>query len=127
MMPTLLAALPTWQHVVQCPTFWALAVGALGLWQLLPMRGVYGRRLGGVLMAVAGALFAYDLPRLGPWPTIVAIGVAFGLYHGLVEALPELALFGSALAWLRWKTGSVFPGMLAHATFNAIGLLSVFF
>lgn len=66
-------------------------------------------------------------PRLGKWATIIAIGVAFGLYHGLVEALPELALFGSALAWLRLRTGSVFPGMLAHAAFNAVGLLSVFF
>jgi membrane protease YdiL (CAAX protease family) len=74
-----------------------------------------------------GLGFSLLLPRLGPWPTIVTIGIAFGLYHGLVEALPELALFGAALAWLRWKTGSVFPGMLAHATFNTVGLLSVFF
>jgi membrane protease YdiL (CAAX protease family) len=63
---------------------------------------------------------------LGKWPTILAIGIAFGLYHGLVEALPELALFGCALAWLRSRTGSVIPGMLVHATFNAVGLLSVF-
>jgi NADH-quinone oxidoreductase subunit J len=67
MTPTLAAAIPTWQHVVQCPTFWALAAGALGLWLLVPMRVPYGRRLGGVLMAVAGALLAYDLPRLGTW------------------------------------------------------------
>ena len=66
-------------------------------------------------------------PRLGKWATIIAIGIAFGLYHGLVEALPELALFGSALAWLRLRTGSVVPGMVAHALFNAVGLLSVFF
>ena len=49
------------------------------------------------------------------------------LYHGLIEALPELALFGLVLAWLRSRTGSVYPGMLAHATFNTIGLLSIFF
>jgi len=73
-----------------------------------------------------GLGFSLLLPRLGRWPTIIAIGIAFGLYHGLVEALPELALFGCALAWLRARTGSVFPGMLAHATFNTIGLLSVF-
>jgi membrane protease YdiL (CAAX protease family) len=66
------------------------------------------------------------LVRFGQWPAILAIGIAFGLYHGLVEALPELALFGCALAWLRSKTGSVFPGMLLHATFNAVGVASVF-
>jgi membrane protease YdiL (CAAX protease family) len=63
----------------------------------------------------------------GRWTAILTVGIAFGLYHGLVEALPELALFGCALAWLRSRTGSVYPGMLAHATFNTIGLLSVFF
>jgi membrane protease YdiL (CAAX protease family) len=65
--------------------------------------------------------------RFGRWQAIVAIGIAFGIYHGLPQAFPELALFGSALAWLRWKTGSVFPGMLAHAALNAIALTSVFF
>jgi membrane protease YdiL (CAAX protease family) len=63
----------------------------------------------------------------GRWTAILTIGITFGLYHGLVEALPELALFGCTLAWLRSRTGSVYPGMLAHATFNTIGLLSIFF
>jgi membrane protease YdiL (CAAX protease family) len=67
------------------------------------------------------------LEPFGRWTAILSVGIAFGLYHGLVEALPELALFGCALAWLRSRTGSVYPGMLAHATFNTIGLLSVFF
>ena len=63
------------------------------------------------------------LERLGRWPAIVSVGIAFGLYHGLVEALPELVIFGCALAWLRSKTQSVFPGMLVHATFNALALV----
>jgi NADH-quinone oxidoreductase subunit J len=67
MSPCLLAALPSWQHIVKCPTFWGLAIGALGLWLLLPARLRFGRRIGGPLVAVAGALFAYDLPHLGQW------------------------------------------------------------
>ena len=66
------------------------------------------------------------LEPFGRWTAILTVGIAFGLYHGLVEALPELALFGCTLAWLRSRTGSVYPGMLAHATFNTIGLLSIF-
>jgi membrane protease YdiL (CAAX protease family) len=66
------------------------------------------------------------LERFGKWPAILMVGIAFGLYHGLVQALPELALFGCTLAWLRSETGSVFPGMIAHAAFNTIGLLSMF-
>jgi membrane protease YdiL (CAAX protease family) len=64
------------------------------------------------------------LERFGRWQTILAVGLAFGLYHGLVQALPELALFGCALAWLRMKTRSVIPGMLLHSTFNAIALIA---
>jgi len=64
------------------------------------------------------------LERYGRWFAIVADGVTFGLAHGLVQALPELALFGCALAWLRAKTGSVLPGMLLHAVFNALALIA---
>jgi membrane protease YdiL (CAAX protease family) len=64
------------------------------------------------------------LIRFGTWPAILGVGVSFGLYHGLIQALPELALFGCALAWLRSRTDSVYPGMLLHATFNAIALIA---
>jgi membrane protease YdiL (CAAX protease family) len=64
------------------------------------------------------------LVRYGRWFAIVVVGVAFGLAHGLVQALPELALFGCALAWLRSRTGSVLPGMLLHAAFNALALIA---
>ena len=63
------------------------------------------------------------LRRFGDTTAILATGVAFGLYHGLVNALPILALFGIALAWLRSRTRSVYPGMLVHAAFNAVALI----
>jgi len=63
----LLAALPKWQELATCPTFWALALGALGLWLLSPTRLRLGKSLGSLLLAAAGALLAYDLPRLGGW------------------------------------------------------------
>jgi NADH-quinone oxidoreductase subunit J len=67
MTPILIAALPQWKEVLRCPTFWALAVGSLGLWLLLPARFRLGRTLGSLLLAIAGGLLAYDLPLLGPW------------------------------------------------------------
>jgi membrane protease YdiL (CAAX protease family) len=70
-----------------------------------------------------GLGFGLLRPLAGRWPTIIAIGALFGVYHGLVQALPELAIFGCALAWLRSKTQSVFPGMLLHATFNSLSLI----
>jgi membrane protease YdiL (CAAX protease family) len=64
------------------------------------------------------------LERYGRYLAILVVGIAFALDHGLVNAFPELALFGCALAWLRWKTDSVFPGMLVHSAFNAIALIA---
>jgi membrane protease YdiL (CAAX protease family) len=62
---------------------------------------------------------------LGRWPSILLVGVAFGLAHGLVEALLVLVPFGIALAWLRDRTDSVLPGMLVHAFFNAAALVLI--
>jgi membrane protease YdiL (CAAX protease family) len=63
------------------------------------------------------------LEPLGRLPAILWIGIAFGLAHGLVEGLPILIVFGAALALLRARTGSVYPGMVVHACFNAIALI----
>jgi len=62
------------------------------------------------------------LAFLGRWPSIVVVGVTFGLAHGLVEALLVLVPFGMALAWLRSRTDSVYPGMVVHGLFNGVAL-----
>jgi membrane protease YdiL (CAAX protease family) len=59
---------------------------------------------------------------LGRVPSILLVGVAFGLAHGLVEALLVLVPFGIALAWLRDRTNSILPGMIVHAVFNGAAL-----
>jgi membrane protease YdiL (CAAX protease family) len=63
---------------------------------------------------------------LGRVPSILLVGVAFGLWHGLLEALLVLIPFGIALAWLRDRTDSVLPGYLVHALFNAAALALIF-
>lgn len=62
------------------------------------------------------------LSVVGRWPAIVLTGFAFGASHGLVEALLVLVPFGIALAWLRDRTKSVYPGMVVHGLFNGIAL-----
>ena len=59
---------------------------------------------------------------LGRVPSILVVGLAFGLAHGLVEALVVLVPFGMGLAWLRDRTSSVLPGMIVHGLFNAAAL-----
>jgi CAAX protease family protein len=62
------------------------------------------------------------LRQLGRVPAILLVGVAFGLTHGLLEALVVLIPFGAALAYVRDRTDSVYPGMVVHASFNAVAL-----
>jgi membrane protease YdiL (CAAX protease family) len=62
------------------------------------------------------------LEQFGQVPAIILVGVAFALVHGLVAGFAVIAVFGCGLAYLRAKTGSIYPGMLLHASFNAFGL-----
>jgi NADH-quinone oxidoreductase subunit J len=66
MIPAALGAL-TGPQLLASPTFWAVVVGAAGLWLLIPGRLPHGKVLGSALVAVAGGLFAFDLPLLGDW------------------------------------------------------------
>jgi membrane protease YdiL (CAAX protease family) len=59
---------------------------------------------------------------LGRWPSIVLVGIAFGVTHGLVEALLILVPFGILLAYIRDRSDSVYPGMVVHALFNGAAL-----
>jgi membrane protease YdiL (CAAX protease family) len=65
----------------------------------------------------------YLLEPYGQTVAIAVIGITFGLWHGLVEALPVLVVFGTGLAFLRSRTRSIYPGMILHATFNGAALL----
>ena len=63
------------------------------------------------------------LEPFGRWPAIVAVGLLFGLAHGLVVSLPVIVAFGCVLAWIRSRLNSVIPGMVLHGTFNLIALV----
>jgi membrane protease YdiL (CAAX protease family) len=65
----------------------------------------------------------YGLLRpFGLLPPIVGSSFLWALAHGLLDALPVITVLGIGLAWLRYRQGSTFPGMLLHATFNAAAL-----
>jgi membrane protease YdiL (CAAX protease family) len=62
------------------------------------------------------------LSLYGPFVAVVGSAIAFAAAHGLIEGFPALLVFGIAIAYLRLRTRSVYPGMLFHATFNAVAL-----
>jgi membrane protease YdiL (CAAX protease family) len=53
----------------------------------------------------------------------VAIGVAslaFSAAHFSILSAPYLALVGALLGWMKWKSGSLYPSMVAHFLHNFI-------
>lgn len=69
------------------------------------------RGLGFALLAPLGSILA-----------VTGTALAFAADHGLVEGFPALFLFGAGVAIVRLRTGSIYPGMLLHACFNAFAL-----
>jgi membrane protease YdiL (CAAX protease family) len=66
----------------------------------------------------------YLLRPYGTWVAILGTGVLFGLSHGLVLSLPIIIVFGCVLAWIRYRTDSVVPGMVLHGAFNLVALVA---
>ncbi len=64
---------------------------------------------------------------------IVVSAIAFGLFHDqshtarVAELVISTTLVGPLLGWVRWRTGSVLPGMVLHGVNNALVLVPVFY
>jgi membrane protease YdiL (CAAX protease family) len=57
---------------------------------------------------------------------LTAIGVTallFGLGHGLLLSLGAFVWFGIVTAWIRLRTRSLYPGLIVHSLFNALGMI----
>ncbi len=73
--------------------------------------------------ACRGVGFALLLPY-GERTAVVASAVAFGLAHGAVLDLPWVLVTGLGLGYLRWKTSSLYPSVLLHATVNGVAIIA---
>jgi membrane protease YdiL (CAAX protease family) len=62
------------------------------------------------------------LEPFGRTRAIVIVGLAFALIHGLVAGFPVIATFGIGITYLRSRTGSIYPCIALHASYNALGL-----
>jgi membrane protease YdiL (CAAX protease family) len=59
----------------------------------------------------------------GPVGGILLSGILFGLYHLRPSQLLPLAALGLYLAYLTWRTGSLWPAILVHALHNGLAVL----
>jgi membrane protease YdiL (CAAX protease family) len=73
-----------------------------------------------------GGLFAAYRVRLGPIAMPLVSGLVFGALHLEPRALPVLALLGVLLGAIYERTGSIYPGMLLHATNNGLAFAAGF-
>jgi membrane protease YdiL (CAAX protease family) len=63
--------------------------------------------------------------ELGPWIAAVVTGILFGLAHtgsANSEYLIPLGFLGFVLCLVRWRTGSLYPGMALHSANNSLAL-----
>jgi membrane protease YdiL (CAAX protease family) len=64
-----------------------------------------------------GLLRPYGTPL-----AVVTTAVIFGFGHGLLLSLGAFIWFGLVVAVVRLRTGSIYPAILVHSTFNALGM-----
>ncbi len=57
-----------------------------------------------------------------PMVAIIIIGVVFGFFHLRIAQVVPLALLGGYMAWLTWKTGSLWPAILVHFLNNGFAV-----
>jgi len=63
---------------------------------------------------------------LGPVVAVVGTAVIFSLAHGILVAVPALGFFALLLGWLRVRTDSVWPCVIAHGLYNGIGVIAFY-
>ncbi|WEG07614.1 type II CAAX endopeptidase family protein [Microbacterium horticulturae] len=77
------------------------------------------------------------LRPLGTWPAIVLTGIVWGVWHapvillgydfgrtdvvGVLLMIGACVAWGALLGWLRLRSASVWPAVLAHGSLNAVG------
>lgn len=58
-----------------------------------------------------------------PWAAIVVSGLIFGIVHLNPAQMLYASLIGIVLGWLRWRTGSVVPGIIGHILNNSLAVV----
>lgn len=74
-----------------------------------------------------GFVFTAMRDKLSPGLAALATGLLFGLVHASgspIGFLPPLALLGTLLCVVYWKTGSIYPTIALHSLNNCVALSS---
>jgi membrane protease YdiL (CAAX protease family) len=69
-----------------------------------------------------GPLQTAFVRKLPPMAGIILVGVLFGAIHMDVHGLPVRAALGILLGWIVWRTGSIYPAMVAHGVYDSTSI-----
>ena len=69
-----------------------------------------------------GFIFRGLLPKMGPWMAIVVSALVFSVFHLNFGVMIPIFITGFLLAWLYWRTGSLWASIGAHAGQNALAI-----
>ena len=59
------------------------------------------------------------------WPAALLSAFLFALAHGDIGSFAVLFVFGLVLAVVRWRVGSIWPGIAIHAANNATAAVAI--
>ena len=71
-----------------------------------------------------GFVFRGLIPKVGPYGAMVISATIFSGFHLSLGALIPIFVTGFLLAWLYWRTGSLWASVGAHAGQNALALVA---
>ena len=57
------------------------------------------------------------------WALLLGVGAAFGVAHISIHRMVATGMSGVVLTYIVWRTGSIYPGMLAHFLINSTAIL----
>jgi membrane protease YdiL (CAAX protease family) len=60
-----------------------------------------------------------------PVVAVIVSALLFAIAHALIGSFAPLLLIGLVLAVVRWRTGSLWPGMAVHFCNNALATILV--
>jgi membrane protease YdiL (CAAX protease family)/ribosomal protein S27AE len=96
----------------------------------------YGFAVAAILLAVSpgileeiafrGVIFGKLFKHVKPWTAVIVSGIMFGIIHVQFINIP-LFFMGIYFGWLRMKSGSVYPGMLAHFGHNLLCAIAMWY
>lgn len=73
-----------------------------------------------------GLLYRWLRERIGFWGAIIISAFAFSVLHGIPGLIPAIAALGVVLALIYEKSGSLWPAIVAHGTYNTVVTIGLY-